>query len=70
MRGLVVLALLLSGCHLMPDPLTAPQEVPPNRERPKPRVYRQCDEFGCRLYDGKGQRRYDCERGWSECKVL
>lgn len=67
MRPAILLALLLAGCgHLMPaDPLTRPVLRGSNRPRPQVIVYRQCDKQGCRLYDGKGNRRVDCEREWA-----
>ncbi len=62
---------LMSSCgYLMPlDPLTRPTVIAPNKAPPRTQVYRQCDREGCRMYDRKGNRRVDCERPWSTCKV-
>ncbi len=59
----------LTGCSVLaPDPMTRPTVMPSSKARPKPRVYSHCDENGvCRKYDGRGERRYDCERAWSDC---
>ncbi len=60
---------LLAGCGtFMPaDPLTRPTVIQSDRTPPRVKVFRQCDEHGCRLYDRYGMRRYDCEREWSTC---
>lgn len=61
---LLVAAAALAGCGIFDKTI-------PAHQRPV-RVYTQCKlEDGvrvCRAYDGRGQRRYDCERPWSRCK--
>lgn len=73
-RALILAALLAAGgCqYLAPDPMYrqgAP--LPSSRLPAKVRVYSQCEGSGesrvCRKYDHRGQRRYDCERAWSDC---
>ncbi len=67
----VLITHALTGCgYLMQsDTYTRPTLMPPSRAPAKVRVFSQCDQHGvCRKYDGRGERRYDCEREWSDCR--
>ncbi len=64
--ALLALLLALGGCQIF-------ETTVPVHKRPVPVVSRCTVENGvqiCRKYDRKGERRYDCERGWSRCAGL
>lgn len=59
----------LCGCQQTPR-YRMPVTVRSDKAPPAVWVARDCKGAGCGLYDGKGVRRYDCERQLIRCRVF